>query len=87
MTRLSKKSEEAKHIYCEVKEISSIAVDGNSTHMQIEVPIIIDELGRTHVSKTVIVEIPTLDLIQTFNATWMNHAVGKLKSWLNNVIK
>lgn len=87
MTRLSKKSEETKHIYCEVKEIVSISVVGNSTHMEIEVPIIIDELGRTHVSKTVIVEIPTLDLIQTFNATWMNQAVGKLKSWLNNVIK
>ena len=87
MTKLSKTSKEPKHIYCEVKEISSISVDGNSTHMQIEVPIIIDELGRTHVSKTVIVEIPTLDLIQTFNATWMNQAVGKLKSWLNNVIK
>ena len=87
MTRLSKKSEETKHIYCEVKEISAISVDGNTTYMEIEVPIIVDELGRTHVSKTVIVEIPTLDLIQTFNATWMNHAVGKLKSWLNNVVK
>jgi len=87
MTRLTKTNKKPRHIYVQVKEITSIAVDGNTTFIEVDIPVITDELGRTYVNRTAHIEIPTLDLIQTFNATWVNHAVGKLKSWLNSVIK
>ena len=87
MTKLSKTSEEPKAIYCDIKEIISIEVDGNTTYILVEIPIIVDENGRTHVSKQANVEIPTLELIQTFNATWVNHAIFKLKHWLNQIVK
>ena len=32
-------------------------------------------------------EIPTLDLVETFNTTWTNHAIGKLKHWINQLAK
>ena len=87
MTKLSKTSKESEHIFAAVSEIQSIAVDGNTTHMQIKVCMIVDEYGELTHDKIVMVEIPTLDLVQTFNTTWTNHAIGKLKHWINQISK
>ncbi len=87
MTKLNKQSKEPQHIYTAVNEITTIAVDGNTTHMEITVPLMILENGKTVYNKTVVVEIPTLELVQTFNTTWTNHAIGKLKNWINQLSK
>lgn len=87
MTRLSKTSEKSEHIYCSVREIQSVAVDGNTTHLELEVSTIITEDGKYIDNKQVIVEIETLELVQTFNSTWTTHAIGKLRGWLNQIVK
>ena len=87
MTKLNKQSKKPQHIYAAVNEITSIAVDGNTTHMEITVPLMILENGKTVYDKTVVVEIPTLELVQTFNTSWTNHAIGKLKHWINQLSK
>lgn len=87
MTKLSKTSEKSEHIYCAVRGITSVAVDGNTTHMEVEVSTIITEDGEYIHSKQVIIEIETLELVQTFNSTWTTHAIGKLRGWLNQIVK
>jgi len=87
MTKLSKTSKESEHIFAAVSQIESIAVDGNTTHMQVKISMIVDEYGECTYDKVVMVEIPTLDLIETFNTTWTNHAIGKLKHWINQLSK
>ena len=34
-----------------------------------------------------IIEIDTLEIVQTFNTTWTNNAIGKLRRWLNDITK
>lgn len=87
MTRLRKTSEKSEHIYCAVREIQSVCVDGNTTHMELEVNTIITEDGKYIDNKKVIIEIETLELVQTFNSTWTTHAISKLRSWLNQIVK
>lgn len=87
MTKLSKTSEKSEHTYAQVNEIQSIQVDGNTTHLQLEVGTIIDEEGNLIDGKIVIAEVQTLELIQTFNTTWTNHAVAKLKTYINQLTK
>lgn len=87
MTKLSKQSEKSEHDYATITEISAIQVDGNTTHMTLEVPLIITKDGKVLEPTTVIAEIPTLELVQTFNTTWTNHAISKLKTWINQLSK
>ena len=87
MTKLRKTSEQSDHVYAHVRSIDSVAVDGNTTHMELEVGTIILSNGKMLDNEKIIVEIETLELIQTFNTTWTNHAVGKVRQWLNQVIK
>ncbi len=87
MTKLSKTSEQSDHAYAHVRSIDSVAVDGNTTHMELVVGTIILGNGKILDDEKIIVEIETLELIQTFNTTWTNHAVGKVRQWLNQVIK
>lgn len=87
MTRLSKTSEKSEHIYCSVREIQSVMVDGNTTQMQIEVGTIVTEDSKYLCDKIIIVEIETLEIVQTFNSTWTTHAISKLRSWLNHIVK
>lgn len=87
MTKLRKTSEKSEHVFSHVRSIDSIAVDGNTTTMQIEVGTIVLSNGKILDNQTIIVEIETLELIQTFNTTWTNHALGKVRQWLNHLIK
>lgn len=87
MTKLRKQSETPQHIYTCITEIQSVQVDGNTTHLELNAVTIIDEKSRFTHDKKIIVEIPTLELIQTFNTTWTNHAIAKLKTWINQLSK
>lgn len=87
MTRLRKTSEKSEHIYCSVREIQSVMVDGNTTHLELEVSTIITEDNKYFDNKKIVVEIETLELVQTFNSTWTTHAISKLRSWLNQIVK
>ena len=87
MTKLRKTSKVNEHIFCSVREIQSIAVDGNTTHMELEISTIITEDNKYLDNKKIIVEIETLELVQTFNSSWTTHAVAKIRQWLNQVVK
>lgn len=87
MTRLRKSSKSPEHIYCSVREIQSVCVDGNTTHLELELSTIILENGKYLDNKQIIVEIETLELVQTFNSTWTTHAISKLRGWLNQIVK
>ncbi len=87
MTRLTKTSEKSEHSYVYVKEILSVCTDGNTTHLEVEIGNVIDNNGNLIAVGNVIVEIETLELVQTFNSTWTNHALSKLRSWLNQLVK
>jgi len=87
MTKLTKTNDEPEHIYAAVNEITCIQVDGNTTHIEVKVPYMTLENGKSVYDKTVVVEIPTLELVQTFNTSWTNHAIGKLKHWINQLSK
>ena len=87
MTRLTKTSKEPQHTYVYVKEITSICTDGNTTHLELEIGNVIDKNGNLLDVGNVIVEVETLELVQTFNSTWTTHAISKLRSWLNQIVK
>ncbi len=87
MTKLTKQSSKSEHIYVSVRDIISVCTDGNTTHLEIEVSTIITEDGKYIDNKNIIVEIETLELVQTFNSTWTTHALTKLRSWLNQIVK
>tara|TARA_R100000231_G_scaffold128840_1_gene100071 strand:+ start:131 stop:394 length:264 start_codon:yes stop_codon:yes gene_type:complete len=87
MTRLRKTSEISEHTYVNVKEIISVCTEGNTTHLEIEVSDVVDQNGNLIKIGNVIVEIETLELVQTFNSTWTTHALSKLRSWLNQIVK
>jgi len=85
-------------INTEIAQINSIQVDGNRTFIVFQAYYVhevkpeldpdADENRDTFVQPAEItMEIPTLELIQTFNTTWTNHAIGKLKHWLNQITK
>ncbi|QDP67593.1 MAG: hypothetical protein GOVbin568_32 [Prokaryotic dsDNA virus sp.] len=89
---------EAKKINTEIAQINSIQVDGNRTFIVFDAYYIhevkpqldadADEnLDQFIQPAEITMEIPTLDLVQTFNTTWTNHAIGKLKHWLNQITK
>ena len=88
MTRLTKSSGiDKRKAYIIGKSIEEIWVEGNRTHINIGVEFY-DENGEEQTCIEVItLEIPTLEVIQTFNATFINHAIGKLKVWLNQIVK
>ena len=87
MTRLTKTSDEPQHTYVYVKDITSISTDGNTTYLEIELENVIDQNGNLLDLGNVIVEIETLELVQTFNSTWTTQALSKLRSWLNQLVK
>ena len=87
MTKLTTTNDEPKHTYVCINELTCIQVDGNTTHIEATVPYMILENGKQIIDKTVVVEIPTLELVQTFNTSWTNHAIGKLKHWINQLSK
>ncbi len=87
-----------KQINTEVSQITSIQVDGNRTFIEFDTyyisvpkqevdPDTGEETFRDVLDGKLVMEIPTLDLIETFNTTWTNHAVGKLKHWINQLTK
>lgn len=89
---------EARKINTEVKQISSIQVDGNRTFIVFDAfylhevkpeldPDADENFDNLLYDAEITMEIPTLDLVQTFNTTWTNHAIGKLKHWLNQITK
>tara|TARA_R110001606_G_scaffold2883_5_gene12478 strand:- start:1035 stop:1307 length:273 start_codon:yes stop_codon:yes gene_type:complete len=90
MTRLTKTSEVADtEVFAECKQISSICVDGNRTHIVFDCYYIqsVDQVMKIETEVQICMEIPTLDLVETFNTTWTNHAIGKLKHWINQLAK
>tara|TARA_R100000655_G_C2940888_1_gene185638 strand:- start:224 stop:487 length:264 start_codon:yes stop_codon:yes gene_type:complete len=87
MTKLRNTSEKSDHLYCYIKEIESIQVDGNTTYMTVEIGNVITNDGVFANGEQAIIEIETLQLIETFNTTWVNHALGKLRTWLNQLAK
>ncbi len=87
MKQLTKNTQTSAHTYCYVKEIQSICTDGNTTHLELDVDNVIDHNGDQVKIGNVIVEIETLQLVQTFNTTWTNHALSKLRVWLNQLVK
>ena len=87
MTKLRKTSEVNEHIFCSVRQIVTIGVDGNTTHVELDASTIITEDNKYLDNKKIIVEIETLELVQTFNSSWTTHAVAKIRQWLNQVVK
>ncbi len=87
MTRLTKSSAiDKRKAYIVGKAIEEIWVDGNTTHMNIGVDYY-DADGEQTCIEVITLELPTLEVVQTFNATFINHAIGKLKQWLNQIVK
>ena len=89
---------ETRKINTEVKQISTIQVDGNRTFIVFDAyyvhepkagldPDADENFDDLLLNAEITMEIPTLDLIETFNTTWTNHAVGKLKHWINQLTK
>ena len=87
MTKLRKTSEKSEHSYVYVKEIISVCTDGNTTHLELEIGDIVDQNGTRRYMGNIIIEIETLELVQTFNSTWTTHALSKLRGWLNQIVK
>ena len=91
MTRLTKTSEIGEtEVFAECKQIESICVDGNRTHIVFTcyyITSLSKEVMESDKEVEICMEIPTLDLVETFNTTWTNHAIGKLKHWINQLSK
>ena len=81
--------DEDKKYYVELQDITTIQVDGNSTYLEVKAYAIINKEGKdiSTEDEYITVVVPTLELVQTFNTTWTNHAIGKLKTWINQLAK
>jgi len=80
---------EDKQYYVELQDITTIQVDGNRTYLEVKAYAIINKEGKDIATdeEYITVVVPTLELVQTFNTTWTNHAIGKLKTWINQLAK
>ena len=81
--------DEDKKYYVELQDITTIQVDGNRTYLEVQAYAIINKEGKDICTEDeyITVVVPTLELVQTFNTTWTNHAIGKLKTWINQLAK
>ncbi len=81
--------DEDKQYYVELQDITTIQVDGNRTYLEVKAYAIINKEGKdiSTEEEYITVVVPTLELVQTFNTTWTNHAIGKLKTWINQLSK
>lgn len=81
--------DEDKQYYVELQDITTIQVDGNRTYLEVKAYAIINKEGKdiSTEDEYITVVVPTLELVQTFNTTWTNHAIGKLKTWINQLSK
>lgn len=87
MTKLTTNSKDSEHTFVSINEIHNTKVEGHITCIELTAQQIILENGKQIAQQTIIVEIPTLELVQTFNTTWTNNAIGKLKQWINQLSK
>tara|TARA_R100000149_G_C5742176_1_gene55743 strand:- start:249 stop:488 length:240 start_codon:yes stop_codon:yes gene_type:complete len=74
------------HIFVEVDKITQTSVDGNSTHITFEIFYANTETGELK-EKEIIMSVPTLELVETFNASWIHHAIGQVKKYLHSLTK
>tara|TARA_Y100000114_G_C11750464_1_gene324012 strand:- start:87 stop:338 length:252 start_codon:yes stop_codon:yes gene_type:complete len=81
--------DEDKKYYVEIDHITTIQVSGNETYLEVRAHAIINKEGKdiSTEDEYITVVVPTLELVQTFNTTWTNHAIGKLKTWINQLAK
>ena len=59
------------------------------TYLEVRAHAIINKEGKdiSTEDEYITVVVPTLELVQTFNTTWTNHAIDKLKTWINQLAK
>jgi|ETNvirenome_2_30_1030614.scaffolds.fasta_scaffold00131_15 hypothetical protein len=91
MTRLTKQfSGDKNQVYVKAHSIKELEVDGNTTHLSVFIEHSVNgdgEMVENEELSTLIIEIPTLDVISTFNTTFINRAIYSLKRWLNQIVK
>lgn len=74
------------HIFTEVDKITQLHVDGNTTHISFDVFYANTDTGELE-EKEILMTIPTLELVETFNTSWINHAIGQVKKYLHSLTK
>ncbi len=81
--------DEDKQYFVELSDINTIQVDGNRTILEVKAYAIVTKDCKDICTEDeyITVVVPTLELVQTFNTTWTNHAIGKLKTWINQLAK
>jgi sporulation protein YlmC with PRC-barrel domain len=75
------------HKHITVKDINEVTTDANLTNLEVTGVIINEDGSSTGELQNLIIEIDTLAIVQTFNTTWTNNAIGKLRRWLNDLTK
>ncbi len=75
------------HKHITVKDINEVTTDANVTNLEVTGVIINEDGSSTGELQNLILEIDTLAIVQTFNTTWTNNAIGKLRRWLNELTK
>ena len=75
------------HKHITVKDINEVTTDANLTNLEVTGVIINEDGSSTGELQNLIIEIDTIAIVQTFNTTWTNNAIGKLRRWLNDLTK
>jgi len=75
------------HKHITVKDINEVTTDANLTNLEVTGVIINEDGSSTGELQNLIIEIDKLAIVQTFNSTLTNNAIGKLRRWLNDLTK
>tara|TARA_R110002020_G_scaffold456162_1_gene672470 strand:+ start:259 stop:489 length:231 start_codon:yes stop_codon:yes gene_type:complete len=75
------------HKLITIKDINEVTTDANVTTLKVTGVLINEDSTSTGELQNFIIELDTLEIVQTFNTTWTNNAIGKLRRWLNDLTK